>query len=186
MDGFMTDTSRIKDAIDLSGLIAEYVDLRKYGRDFLGRCPFHEEQTASFVVHPDYFKCFGCGFAGDCFTFLQRIEGIPFREALKRLADRAGISLDGKPVSRAQESLARRDARECADWWGDRKLADVLGVGADDFWAAWPAVAFEPVTDADRYSLWKEKHTPQETENFLRREEDWRMIDSAMKAAIRL
>lgn len=80
---------------DIVEVISEYVALNKRGRDYLGLCPFHHEKTPSFHVSPDkgLFYCFGCQAGGNVFTFLQKQENLTFFEALKLLADRAGILL---------------------------------------------------------------------------------------------
>ncbi|MCS7301022.1 MAG: DNA primase [Fimbriimonadales bacterium] len=85
----------IRDRTDLVELVAQYVPLERAGKNFKGLCPFHSEKTPSFHVSPalNRFHCFGCGASGDAFEFLMRIEGLSFREALRRLAERAGIEL---------------------------------------------------------------------------------------------
>lgn len=96
--------------IDIASFIGEYVPLRKRGNDLVGLCPFHNEKTPSFHVHPDrgFFKCFGCGVAGDVITFVQKRESIPFGDAARMLAQRAGIRLDPETAAAAQ----RRSERE--------------------------------------------------------------------------
>lgn len=85
----------IKEKTDIVSLVGEYVDLRKAGTNFKGLCPFHDEKTPSFMVSPDLqiFKCFGCGESGDVYSFLQKYEGMEFPEALKTLAQKAGVKL---------------------------------------------------------------------------------------------
>lgn len=85
----------IKDRIDIVDFISEYVNLKKAGQNWKGLCPFHAEKTPSFTVSPakQIFHCFGCGSGGDIFTFLTRHESLSFPEALKVLADRAGVVL---------------------------------------------------------------------------------------------
>jgi DNA primase len=85
----------IKSKTDIVSVIGEYLELKKAGRNYKTNCPFHSEKTPSFNVSPELqiFKCFGCGEAGDVFTFLQKYEGMDFYEALKFLADRAGVKL---------------------------------------------------------------------------------------------
>ena len=93
--GQMDQVEEIKGKVDIVELVAEYVPLKRAGRNFKGLCPFHGEKTPSFMVNPELqiFKCFGCGLGGDCYTFLQKIEGMEFGEALQHLADRTGIKL---------------------------------------------------------------------------------------------
>lgn len=91
----MDQVEEIKGKIDIVELVGEYVPLKRAGRNFKGLCPFHGEKTPSFMVNPELqiFKCFGCGVGGDAYTFLQKIEGMEFGEALQHLADRVGIKL---------------------------------------------------------------------------------------------
>ncbi len=104
----MTDTQTIKDRIDLAQLIGEYVKIKKAGVNWKANCPFHQEKTPSFMIHPEkqFWHCFGCGKGGDAFTFLQEMEGLDFPEALKILADRAGVKLDtfASEVNKSQKN----------------------------------------------------------------------------------
>ncbi len=97
----MSVTDEIKDRIDIVDLVTESVELRRAGRNFTGFCPFHHNvNTPSFVVFPDTqtWKCFGeCDEGGDVFNFVMKKEGWDFAEALRNLADRAGIEL--KPLT---------------------------------------------------------------------------------------
>lgn len=94
----------VKQKTDIVSLISEHVDLKKAGRNYKALCPFHSEKTPSFMVSPELqmFKCFGCGESGDVYTFLQKHEGMDFPEALKFLADKAGVKL--KPLKSGQAS----------------------------------------------------------------------------------
>jgi DNA primase len=85
----------IKDKLPINEVVSQYVQLRRAGRNFVGRCPFHKEKTPSFHVSPERnsYMCFGCGEKGDIFTFTQKLDGIDFKAALKQLAERAGVVL---------------------------------------------------------------------------------------------
>ncbi|MCS7273397.1 MAG: DNA primase [Fimbriimonadales bacterium] len=91
----------IRERIDLVELVSEYVRLERAGKNFKALCPFHTEKTPSFYVSPalNRFHCFGCGASGDAIAFLMRIEGLSFREALQRLAQRAGIELRSEAIA---------------------------------------------------------------------------------------
>ncbi len=92
----MSDTQLIKDKIDIVDFINEYVRLKPAGVNHKGCCPFHQEKTPSFMVNRERqsWHCFGCNKGGDIFSFLQEIEGMEFVEALRFLADRAGVPLE--------------------------------------------------------------------------------------------
>jgi hypothetical protein len=112
-------TESVKNASDIVAVIGEYVPLRKAGLQFVGLCPFHREKTPSFTVHPTkgLFKCFGCGEGGDVFRFTQLIEGVDFKGARALLADRAGIQLSHRRLTREEKRqfAQRRDAGEWRD-----------------------------------------------------------------------
>jgi DNA primase len=86
---------QVKDRLDLVEVISGYIPLRKSGLNYKAVCPFHNEKTPSLMVSPQkqIWHCFGCGEGGDVFGFVMRYENIEFREALKLLADKAGVTL---------------------------------------------------------------------------------------------
>ncbi len=98
----------IKERLPVEEVVSRYVKLEKSGINLKGLCPFHGEKTPSFFVapHRGSFMCFGCGKKGDIFTFVQEVEGIEFFDALKQLAEQAGVQLDLKQ----QESKEKKDA----------------------------------------------------------------------------
>ncbi|HPS40641.1 MAG TPA: DNA primase [Candidatus Woesebacteria bacterium] len=91
----MSQIHEIKEANNIVEVIGERIKLDASGVNFKAYCPFHNEKTPSFFVNPNLqrYRCFGCGANGDVLDFLQNFEGITFYEALKTLADRAGITL---------------------------------------------------------------------------------------------
>lgn len=87
---------QIRTSSGIEYIIQEYVpDLKKAGKNWKCCCPFHSEKTPSFVVSPEkgIFRCFGCGVAGDVFKFVMLIENIPWIEAVKKLAQKSGITI---------------------------------------------------------------------------------------------
>ena len=85
----------VRQSTDIVDIISQYVHLKRSGRNFFGLCPFHNEKSPSFSVSPDkqIFHCFGCGVGGNVYTFLTKIEGISFKEAIEQLAERSNIVL---------------------------------------------------------------------------------------------
>jgi DNA primase len=86
----------VRERVDIVALISRHVELKKSGRSFKGRCPFHEEKTASFYVTPDMgrFHCFGCQSGGDAIAFVQRYLGKSFVDSVRDLAREAGVELE--------------------------------------------------------------------------------------------
>jgi len=87
---------RIRNTADIYDVVAQYVDLKKRGRNFFGLCPFHSEKTPSFSVAPDkqIYHCFGCGAGGNVFSFIVEHEKISFIEAVQQLGQKYGIEVD--------------------------------------------------------------------------------------------
>lgn len=85
----------VRSGVDIVDLVASYVRLKKRGKNFVGLCPFHSEKTPSFNVSPErqMYYCFGCGAGGNAFTFVMAFEKISFPEAVRFLAERAGVAL---------------------------------------------------------------------------------------------
>src|SRR3989338_8544066 len=94
----MTPIEEIKQRLSIVDIVGQYVTLKKSGRNYKGLCPFHGEKTPSFMVSEELgiFKCFGCNKAGDIFKFIHEIEGLEFPQALKILADKAGVQLESE------------------------------------------------------------------------------------------
>ncbi len=99
-------------------MVGDYVRLKKRGSNYFGLCPFHSENTPSFSVNPDLsiYKCFGCGAGGDVFNFVMQIEGTAFPEAVRMLAEKAGIEIpdDEADQERAGEKESVHNALQFA------------------------------------------------------------------------
>jgi DNA primase len=99
----------IRSRVDIVDLVGQFVNLKRAGENWKGLCPFHAEKTPSFMVHPKkgIFHCFGCGVGGDAFGFLMRQDRLQFPEAVRVLAERAGVAL---PTERRTEVDGQREA----------------------------------------------------------------------------
>ncbi len=119
----------IKNAVDIVGLVGEYLQLRRAGSRYKGLCPFHDDRNPSMEVNPERqtYKCWSCGEGGDVFNFIQKIERVEFPEALRMLAERAGIVLEAPSATTV---AARPEGPTKSD------LAAVLAWAEDYFEAA--------------------------------------------------
>ena len=106
-DSFLQE---LKARSDLSEIASNYVVLKRSGKNLVGLCPFHSEKTPSFNIYPDNgsFYCFGCGVGGDVITFVRRIENLDYMEAIRFLAQRAGLTV---PENQADDGMAKLRAR---------------------------------------------------------------------------
>jgi DNA primase len=104
--GSFDSKERVKQAIDIVDLVGSHIQLRRQGRNYVGLCPWHDDSRPSLQVNPERqsFKCWVCDIGGDVFSFVMKMEGVEFREALEMLADRAGIVIE-KPQRRNFASL---------------------------------------------------------------------------------
>lgn len=138
---------RIREATNIVDLASEHVRLKKRGRNFIGLCPFHNEKTPSFNVLEDkgIFKCFGCGKGGDVFSFVMQMEALTFPEALRKLAKRANIEIEGEQsdledAARSERESLQNVLREAAAYYyrtlrlpeGSSALAYLQARGLDD------------------------------------------------------
>ena len=109
----MSQVDEVRAAADIVKVMGDYVKLRKAGANYMGLCPFHQENTPSFAVHPakQIFHCFGCGVGGDVFKFVMMIDSLTFPEALRRVAEKVGvrsrIPLATRPMTRTRVSARR-------------------------------------------------------------------------------
>ncbi len=98
---------RVRESVDIVDVIGQYVELKRSGRSYKGLCPFHREKTPSFYVDPEkgVYHCFGCGASGNVFRFIMEMEKVEFIEAVKILAQKAGIPIPETRSRRKYEPL---------------------------------------------------------------------------------
>ncbi len=135
----MSVIDEVKQKLDIVEVVSQHITLTKAGRNFKARCPFHEEKTPSFFVFPERqsWHCFGaCGTGGDVFSFVMKQQGIEFGEALRLLAQQAGVT-----VPSHIERDTRKDERErlyqvnkaAAEFFHDQLLNSPSATGARDY-----------------------------------------------------
>lgn len=113
----------LRSRISIADIVGQKVKLVKRGREYTGLCPFHQEKTPSFTINESkgFYHCFGCGAHGDIIRFLMDSEGLPFIEAVKKLADKAGLTMPAFSKESAEQSQKRKS------------LYEIMGLAADFF-----------------------------------------------------
>ena len=125
--------------MSISDVVQQYVALRRAGRNWVGLCPFHAERSGSFNVREETgrYKCFGCGAAGDVFTFVQEIEHVDFVNAVEQLAAKAGIQLQYTSGGESKDRLRRKKLIEAmgkaVEWYHQRLLTSDDARAARDY-----------------------------------------------------
>ncbi len=112
---------RVRAATDIVELLSTFMELRRQGRNFVGLCPFHRDRSPSLQVNPERqtWKCWVCDIGGDVFNFIMQREGATFPEAVRVLAERAGIAIEAGDGFKKSAAATTRTSRRCiASWLG--------------------------------------------------------------------
>ena len=122
------DVVRVRAATDIVALISEHAALKKQGTRWVGLCPFHQEKTPSFSVNAEMgvFHCFGCQQSGDAITFVREIEHVDFVEAVRRLAERGGVTITEDPsatADRQRRAPLHEAMAKAVDFYHERLLS---------------------------------------------------------------
>jgi len=133
----------------LSTLIGKSIKVQKAGREYKACCPFHNEKTPSFTINDEkgFYHCFGCGAHGDAIRWMTDQRGLPFIDAVKELADAAGLDMpapDPRAARKAEQARGLHDAMQAAQDWFEQQLAGVDGAEARAY------LARRGITDATR------------------------------------
>ena len=128
-----TTTSAIKNAVDIVALVGEYLPLRRAGTKYKALCPFHDDHNPSLELNPERqsYKCWSCGAGGDIFDFVKNIEHVDFPEALRMLADRAGVALESPPSTALARSGAVKTELLEVNAWAEEVFAQALPESAE-------------------------------------------------------
>lgn len=116
----------IKDRLSIVEIVSPYVKLTRAGKSLRGLCPFHKEKTPSFHVSPERgtWHCFGCGLGGDGFSFIEKIEGVDFKGALKILAEKAGVTIEytkgGNREDPSKKERLRSLMSRASEWYASK------------------------------------------------------------------
>ena len=121
----------IKHAVDIVSLVGDYLTVHRHGSTFKALCPFHDDHDPSLILNPDRqsFKCWSCGAGGDIFDFVKNFERVEFPEALRMLADRAGVALS-EPATPEIPGLSKVDLFEVTAW-AEAAFVEALGRSAE-------------------------------------------------------
>ena len=134
----------VKQQADIVKVIEGYIRLRKSGaQNYQGLCPFHKEKSPSFSVHAvrQFYHCFGCQASGDVFSFVSKIENVPFPEAVRIVAGKCGIPLPKREFSSPEEAAGARlrakllELHETATLWFEEQLRSPEGAIAREYLA---------------------------------------------------
>ena len=132
------DVVRVRSATDIVALISEHAALKKQGTRWVGLCPFHQEKTPSFSVNAEMgvFHCFGCQQSGDAITFVREIEHVDFVEAVRRLAERSGVTITEDPsatADRQRRAPLHEAMAKAVDFYHERLLSAADAGPARDY-----------------------------------------------------
>ena len=133
------DLEQLRATVSISDVVQQHIALRRVGRNWVGLCPFHAERSPSFNVREETgrYKCFGCGAAGDVFTFVQEIERVDFVTAVEQLSAKVGIQLRYTSGGESKDRQRRKQLIEAmgkaVEWYHDRLLNGNDGRAARDY-----------------------------------------------------
>ncbi len=118
--------------LPVSEVVGHYLPVKRHGREYQALCPFHKEKTPSFTVNDEkgFYHCFGCGAHGDAIGFVKEIEGISYREAIEKLAAKAGMEVPAPTAQEARREHTRRSLQEVAEAacrWFEARLQSAAG-----------------------------------------------------------
>ena len=163
-----TDTvAQIKERLTIQDIVSPYVKLTRAGKSLVGLCPFHKEKTSSFHVSLERgtWHCFGCGLGGDGFSFIEKIENVDFKGALKILAERAGVQIEYSHGGAREDTSRKERLREAMNQANEWYAKNLSGSSAQAY------AKKRNLTD-DTISAWRLGYAP----------DSWRILLEALTA----
>ncbi len=162
-----SEIDQVREATDLVALVGEVVALKRSGRDYRGACPFHAEKTPSFYVSPEklIYHCYGCQVTGDAIKWIRETQHLDFMDAIRLLADRAGITLHDDAAAgpeRTDKKIYMDTMARAVDWYHEQLLQNpkarpvraylktrgIDGAIARQFKIGWAPDGWDPLTSA--------------------------------------
>lgn len=156
--------SAIRERVDLQALAAEYVSLKKAGPEFLCLCPWHKDSQPSCRVYRDHSFCYACQTTASPFDWVMLFDETTFRESVTLLANRCGISLEAKPVTKLQLGYAQQEAEFCAWWWKRKEVVLLELAHSEDDWDTLESIgriqdALRAMLPAERFQVFVAERT---------------------------
>ena len=172
--------SEIQGTLNISDVVSDYVPLKQTGKNLIGLCPFHHEKTPSFTVNVEkqIYKCFGCGEGGTIFNFLMKQESITFPEAVKVLADKANIRINGFNTREGHKgtSVLYEANEQATSFFSEMLLKTKEGKGSRDYLSS-------RLINDDSIRKFRLGYSPNRWNSMVNKSKDWNISTQVLENA---